>query len=366
MFSEHRPRVLVIGAGVSGLTTALCLQRRGLAVTVLSEKFAPSVTSVVAGALWEWPPSVCGRHHDEAALASAKAWCMTSYEAFNALAVDSATGVFMRRACFYFRRPVEEMPEELAKMNELRENVRDFAHGAQLIQQNGINQSGGIADAYSFLAPTIDTDAYLAWLHRELLAGGCELVAGRLEGDLTGQEGRLRELYRAGVVVNCAGLGSIELARDLDLDPHRGALIRVRNDGKSMPRVTEAHCVAHDTSQSGQGMIFIVPRGADMLLLGGLVEPGEWSLDIDLKNYPPITAMLERCVEFMPALAEAEIDETEPVRAGLRPFRRNNVRLEREPGTRIVHNYGHGGAGVTLSWGCAAETVGLVEQALEL
>jgi D-amino-acid oxidase len=54
----------------------------------------------------------------------------------------------------------------------------------------------------------------------------------------------------------------------------------------------------------------------------------------------------------------------EPVRVGLRPVRRQNIRLEREPGTRIVHNYGHGGSGLTLSWGCAAEVVDSVERLL--
>ena len=41
---------------------------------------------------------------------------------------------------------------------------------------------------------------------------------------------------------------------------------------------------------------------------------------------------------------------------GLRPSR-SEVRLESEKvdGTLIIHNYGHGGAGVTLSWGCADE-----------
>ena len=71
-------RVLVIGAGVSGLTSALCLRRRGFAVTVVAESFAPRVTSVVAGALWEWPPAVCGYHRDVDSLARSKVWCRTS------------------------------------------------------------------------------------------------------------------------------------------------------------------------------------------------------------------------------------------------------------------------------------------------
>jgi glycine/D-amino acid oxidase-like deaminating enzyme len=62
-------------------------------------------------------------------------------------------------------------------------------------------------------------------------------------------------------------------------------------------------------------------------------------------------------------LPVAEYPEITPptVRVGLRPFRKQNVRLDREPGTRIIHNYGHGGAGVTLSWGCAIEIADMVE-----
>ena len=63
----------------------------------------------------------------------------------------------------------------------------------------------------------------------------------------------------------------------------------------------------------------------------------------------------------MPILKHAEIDTSEPVRVGPRPFRKQNVRLDEEPDTRIVHNYGHGGAGVTFSWGCSQEVADIVE-----
>jgi D-amino-acid oxidase len=49
-------------------------------------------------------------------------------------------------------------------------------------------------------------------------------------------------------------------------------------------------------------------------------------------------------------------------RVGLRPFRRSGVRLERDQlrdGRIAIHNYGHGGAGFTLSWGCAREVLDL-------
>jgi D-amino-acid oxidase len=98
-----------------------------------------------------------------------------------------------------------------------------------------------------------------------------------------------------------------------------------------------------------------------MLVLGGMTEAHEWNLDIGLDNYGPVGDMLARCQQFLPVLARAELDEKEPVRVGLRPFRTGNVRVELEPGTAIIHNYGHGGSGVTFSWGCADEVVGIAK-----
>lgn len=361
----RQARVLVIGAGVIGLTSALLLRQRGFQVTIVAEKFAPTITSAVAGALWEWPPSVCGRHHDEALLERSKIWCMSSYWNFAALARAMDTGVFLREAVFYFRTPIRDNPSEFLKMNELKDHVPGFTHSAELIVRSGVNPSAGIVDAYSYLAPMIDTDAYLAWLQGAVQEAGCDIAVSRISGTLNEQERAVRRRYHADAIVNCTGLESRELARDTDLLPHRGALIRVHNDGKSMPRVTKAHCVAHDTSRGDQDMVFVVPRGRDMLVLGGIVEPDQWRLDIGV-GYQPIRDMLQRCIDFLPVLATAQIDTGEPVRVGLRPFRKRNVRLEREPGTHIIHNYGHGGAGVTLSWGCASEAAGLVVQTLGL
>src|SRR5437763_1608548 len=103
---EHHAshRVLVLGAGVSGLTSALCLRRRGFEVTVAADRFAPEVTSVVAGALWEWPPAVCGQHNDLVSLERSKAWCNSSYEVFAELARNPATGVHLRPVTFYLPR----------------------------------------------------------------------------------------------------------------------------------------------------------------------------------------------------------------------------------------------------------------------
>ena len=76
-----------------------------------------------------------------------------------------------------------------------------------------------------------------------------------------------------------------------------------------------------------------------------------------------------RCNRFVPGLEHAELDPHSPIVQGLRPVRGENVRVERELRTkadgslsRIVHSYGQGGSGFTLSFGCAGDVVGLIEE----
>ena len=360
--SDAAGSVLVIGAGVSGLTSALCLLRRGFAVTVLAESFAPKVTSVVAGALWEWPPAVCGYHRDVVSLARSKTWCRASLQIFNELTLDSAhTGVFVRPVSYYFKRPIEEDAFHLAKMDDLKDKVSGFRHDRALIGEQGVNPDLGLQDAYTHLAPMVDTDTYMQWLLRETRKKGCRIVEGKIRGLLAAQAESLAREFGADVIVNCAGLGSRELTAEA-MYPLRGALVRLKNDGRAMPRITDAHCISLDTSGQERSFIFIVPRGDNMLVLGGLAEPNEWNLEIGLHNYEPVRQMYRRCLHFMPRLRGAVIDAAEPVRVGLRPMRDSGVRLEAEPHTRIVHNYGHGGSGVTFSWGCALDVVDLVER----
>ena len=354
-------RVLVVGAGVSGLTCALALAQDGIEVEVVAERFQSDLVSVVAGALWEWPPAVCGYHRDQTSLARSKAWAMESYEIFSDLARDPATGVYMRRANFYFTKP--QTARELHKMDELAPKVRGFVRDPGLAGANGVTPETGVVDAYAFIAPMIDTDVYMGWLRRQVEAAGVTITQRRIDGRLADQEAGLCSEFGARAIVNCTGLGAAEM-HGTQTYPLRGALVRAINDGSRMPKVTEAHCVSHPEGSTEQDMVFIVPRGESTLLLGGLTEEDEWSLDIGLHNYQPVRDMYLRCLEFMPILARAELDPDEPVRVGLRPLRNGNVCLEREDTTNIVHNYGHGGSGFSFSWGCAREVAATVQQAL--
>ena len=90
--------------------------------------------------------------------------------------------------------------------------------------------------------------------------------------------------------------------------------------------------ISLDGCEGKQDMVFIVPRNDDTLILGGLAEPNHQDLNINPHNYPPIKAMYTRCLEFYEPLRNCQIDFDYPaIAVGLRPFRKTNVRIEREP-----------------------------------
>jgi D-amino-acid oxidase len=359
------PRALVIGAGVSGLTTARCLQEQGFAVTVIADRFQSATTSVVAGALWEWPPAVCGFYQmqPEPALRAEQRWCIESYRRFEALARCNGSGVYLRPVVFYLAQPAADNPLEWRKLRELRQHVRGFRHDASLATAPGVNATAEFVDAYTYQTPLIDTDVYMAWLLGEVLGHGGALERRRVDGPLVAAADSLRNAYRADVVVNCTGLGARELAGD-EVVPVRGAWLLVENDGARFPKVTAAHCSSLTDSATGGGFLFIVPRGRDRLILGGMAQPDRWTIELGSERDCVAQSMWQRCAQFMPCLADAKVSECLEIRVGLRPFRPAGVRVQRESGAPVVHNYGHGGSGVTLSWGSAQNAARLASEAL--
>jgi D-amino-acid oxidase len=374
------PHILIIGGGVTGLTSAWVLLDRGCHVTIVSKEWASytksqRLTSQIAGALWEFPPAVCGQHTDAISLSNSKRWCMVAYRIWDDIAADpemsKVSGVKMNSSTFFFPCPIEEDPEQLRKMREIESaGILGFNRNPALIQEQGVNPKYGAVDAYEHLAPMIDTDVGMTWMMSQVLSKGGKMITATIYGDLFTQESVLREQYNADIIVNCTGLAGAEIAGDATCYPIRGALIRAINDGKRFPKVTKSMTITADAVHDSNEIVFIVPRNDNILLLGGLAQSHEYTLDLTLDT-PAVVRMRERCNYFLPGLKDAELDPEYPLAQGLRPFRQHNVRVERElrkrdgRPSRIVHSYGQGGAGWSLSFGCAEDVASLVEDALE-
>lgn len=301
---------------------------------------------------------------------------MTAYHAWDAIAsvpeLSKASGVKMMPSDFFFPCPVREDPAQSSKMVEIMSSgFRGFRHDEKLIEQRHVSSSYGAVDAYEVLAPIIDTDQSMMWLMSLVLGKGASTVTEAIHGDLLDLEGTLRRRFGADVIINATGLAGTELAGDASCYPIRGGLIRVMNDGKDFPKVEAALTITADAVHDSNEIVFLVPRNDNILLIGGIAQPNESALDLTLES-PIIKRMRQRCEAFLPCLKNARVDPTYPLAQGLRPFRARNVRVERElrrlpdakQPSRIVHSYGQGGAGWSLSFGCASDVIDLVEEAL--
>lgn len=310
------PDVLVIGAGVCGLSAAIALLDEGLSVTVYAADPPHRTTSASAGALWG--PHLVGA--DE----RIGPWAATTLRRFRELAAEPASGV-------------AEIAGLVASPREREQEPPAFTSGASpAVRCDPGELPAGFATGWRYSAPVVDMPAHLDFLLTKLLGKGGHLELGPALRGLT----EAADLSAAPVIVNCAGIGARELVPDAGLTPVRGQVVVTTNPG-----ITEFFVGEREDPSA---VTYIFPHGP-VVVLGGTQQHGQASLRPDPGTAERIVA---DCVAVEPRLAGVPVIAH---RVGLRPVGAT-VRLETLAiggGRHLVHNYGHGGAGVTLSWGCA-------------
>ena len=309
---------MVVGAGISGLTAALRLSQSGHDVRVVAAAAPERTTSSVAAALW-YPYRALPRE-------AVTRWSARTYEVLAGLAGVPGAGVRLRTGRELFP---DEQPDPW---------WRDAVPALDRVQTTDL--PAGFRDGYLLEVPCVDVSLHLPWLVDVLAARRVRLeeqVLATLEqADPWGE-----------VVLDCTGLGAAALAADDELVPVRGQVVVVAQVGVEQWLLAQTDPVA---------LTYVVPRERTVVL-GGTADVGATGLEPD-----PATAaaVLERCCALVPELRGAPVLAH---RVGLRPTR-SSVRLEAgvlADGRPVVHDYGHGGAGVTLSYGCADDVVRLVD-----
>ena len=310
--------MVVVGAGIAGLTAALRLREAGHVVRVVAAVAPERTTSSVAAALW-YPYRALPRE-------AVTRWSAVTYDVLAGLVGVPEAAVRLRAGRELFpdaqpdpwwrdavpaldRVPAEELPE-------------------------------GFRDGYLLQVPVVDVSIHLPWLVAVLARHGVRI-----------EERQLQALEQADpwgdVVVDCTGLGAAALTGDEELVPVRGQVVLVGQIGVEEWLLAQSDPVA---------LTYVVPRERT-IVLGGTAHVGATDLQPDEAT---AAAVVERCAALVPALRGAPVLAH---RVGLRPTR-SSVRLEAgrlADGRPVVHDYGHGGAGVTLSYGCAADVVRLVD-----
>jgi D-amino-acid oxidase len=304
---------LVIGAGVSGLTTALCLAGAGHSVRIRTAAPPQETTSRAAGAMWG---STFAGPADKV-----EGWASASLAAFRELARDPGSGV--------------------AIVSGTLASTGDAAPPPQLFPGVEVRRSeppAGYAAGFRVTLPLIDMPRYLDHL-------AARVEAARIPIELRPVESLAEAAGEAPVVVNCTGVGARDLVPDPALRAVRGQHVVVENPGLDEFLMT---------APVGPAWTSLFPHG-ERLILGSVAQEDDWSTAPRTED---AEAILERCAALEPRVRDARILEQQ---VGLRPVR-NAVRVEAQTldAARLVHNYGHGGTGVGLSWGCAREVVALV------
>lgn len=324
--------MLVIGAGVAGLTTAVCLAEAGLTVTIQTSLLPGQTTSAVAGAIW-------GPHLVEDSDRVSR-WAAETLAALTGLAGDPATGIRLVSGV-EAARGEHGFPAWAGPLDDVSRCAPD-------------DLPAGFTAGWRYTAPVVRMPVYLDYLlSRFRQAGGQLRVA-----PAASLAGAARDTA-APIIVNCAGIGAHDLVPDPSLTPVRGQVVIADNPG-----IDEFFIGLGDESTE---LAYVFPH-QDRVVLGGTEVAGDWSLEPDPRTADRI---LRDCAALDPRLAGARVIEH---RVGLRPVR-PQVRLEAGPlrtdgsdaghasERLLVHNYGHGGGGVTLSWGCAREAARLIRPA---
>ena len=307
---------VVVGAGVAGLTTAISLAEAGLSTRVVTAGLGRDTTSVAAGAIWG--PVRCGppdRIQD---------WSATGLKVLSALADEPSAGI----------RQVSG--REVAAAQASPEEWLSLVPDVELLGPPEL--PSGMVSGWRYIAPVVTMPVYLEYLRARYLAAGGSIEIATVTS---------LAAISAPVVVNCSGIGARDLVPDPSVYPVRGQVVVVENPG-----IDEFYI---DHTMHGSDYIYIFPHN-EVVVLGGTAEEGAW----DLSPRPDIAErIVADCTGVDPRLRGARVVDQ---RVGLRPCR-DEVRLEAErldDGRTLWHNYGHGGAGVTLSWGCAADVAQLV------
>ncbi len=283
---------------------------------VVGRETYESTVSVVAAAVWT---STMSEPHE-----TTRQWALVSRERFVSFSGDPASGVVpMRQRELDRTQPAATWWETTPYVRRLDSEEVPPGYGG-----------GFEIDGFG-----IEPPIYLEWL--------TALLAKRGGTVTTGEYDRLEDAA-GDVVVNCSGLGAAELADDPTVQPIRGQVVSVVNPG-----IRDGVADESDADR----VTYVYPR-SDEVILGGQRRSGCSDTEPD----PAVTArILSDCARLDGRVCEPEVLD---VRVGLRPSR-PTVRVEREQlpdGRPVVHNYGHGGAGFILSWGCALEVVQLTDR----
>eukprot|EP00890_Picochlorum_soloecismus_P006657 jgi/Picsp_1/816/NSC_04305-R1_d-aspartate oxidase len=340
MAGKNLPLVQVIGGGVIGLASALRISNEmDVRVEIVAEKIAKETTSEGAGGLWK-PFALTGTRAD-----LTNRWGKETLDHYMSLFLSpdaEKAGIILTSAYELYEKKEEE-PEWAHIVPGFRHLTPEEIHF--------YDPSGRHVHGIAYDTIIAEGRLYMQYLLEKLCSQNekVTITKKRLDSidDVMGSE-------EASVVVNCTGLGARELFKDESMFAIRGHVLRVK-----APWVRH-HVESHSLDETRPA--YIIPN-TDTVVLGGTKDVGNEDTESREEERREI---FDQCKAIVPSLEGAEVVSSW---VGLRPGR-IGIRLEKEDiilnGHTLpcIHNYGHGGSGLTLAWGCAGDVVELVKESV--
>ncbi|CAK1542367.1 unnamed protein product [Leptosia nina] len=321
-------KIIVLGAGINGITCTLKIKEKypNYDVTLIGAQFSPKTTGDGSGGLWY--PYLCGTTPEYLI----RKWGLETYELLLKLWREGGYGISLQPIYVMYRKEPKPAPEWTKKVFGYTEFDR-----RQLDYFNNLFCVNYVA-GNTFNTFVVNPSTLINRFEQQL----DDLKVKRVQGSVKSLRNPFLSNYD--VVVNCTGLGAREIVPDDRVIPIRGQILKV-----------DAPWVFHTIQDINTGH-YIIPNDT-FCVMGGTGQTNNFSTAVDDKDTDFI---VKGCYTMIPTLKSAK---TLSYFVGLRPGR-DEIRIEAEKinGKTYIHNYGHGGSGFTLFWGCGNTVLQLLEK----
>jgi D-amino-acid oxidase len=346
--SNAKKKIVIVGGGIIGLSCALALSS-DYQVTIVAEKVGVKSDSWKATAIWHVYLVPETKQVLDWAAYTLKVLC-------DFAKLEDKSGIELVKGVELFRNSEASYPSwskipPLFKMLS-EEEISSYNRYDKLdltTEEASILEKHPIKWGYHIEAPTANMHIYLPWLEQRVVESGIKIIKKKI--------GSFQELVTDyDLLINCTGFGSRELGNDKNFEVYRGQYFILKAEPNS-PKI-----YVGDDDHPG-GMAYMIPRLGEVMV-GGCAEKNIESLELTLTW----DDTLRRAGLYVPWLRNRKPSDQarEPV-VCIRPSRNTGIRLEIDKDSisiPIIHNYGHGGSGFSLSWGCAESVKSIIKEKL--
>ncbi|SCU91005.1 LAME_0E10814g1_1 [Lachancea meyersii CBS 8951] len=356
-------KVVILGAGVSGLTSALCLL----------EKFPDKILDLQIVAS-EWMGDY--HAHDFTSPWAGANWA--SFAEINELdQINRDKDAYLEFERLAATDPASGVKPYMLKFGILKDRdlpwyiQQKFVKKIKIMSEEELrfrNLDPSLYHGVEFQSFTVTPGVYNAYLLTKIRRlGGKVKRVPRLDviTDLVPILGYVPDL-----VVNATGVNAGKLLRHEEPDelkkvyPVKGQILQIYED---LPHQVMVETLPEELNGKSYQFLNIFPRAEGGCIIGGIMAKGDWSRTVDTELSESI---LEVCRYHVPELKSTTVYNSY---AALRPGREGGVRIElseyqlkgRSGSLKVIHNYGIGGAGYQSSYGSARQVCDLASQVFD-